>query len=72
MIKNIEFRSARNVFQSKLKEHLKKIKSSSKIMVFANKTANLYEMSKEEYTKLINDNVTYRKTTREKKKIGKK
>ena len=26
-------------------------------MVFADKTTNMYEMSKDEYTKLINDNV---------------
>ena len=34
-------------------------------MVFADKTTNMYEMSKDEYTKLINDNVTktYQKTT---------
>ena len=34
-------------------------------MVFADKATNMYEMSKDEYTKLINDNVTktYQKTT---------
>ena len=33
-------------------------------MAFADKTANMYEMSKEEYAKFINDNVTktYQKT----------
>ena len=58
LIKNIEFRDNRNVFQTKLKEDLKKVKLSGKIMVFADKTTNMYEMSKDEYTKLINDNVT--------------
>ena len=74
MITNIEFRSVRNVFQSKLKEDLKKVKSSGKITVFADKIANMCEMSKEEYAKLINDNVTktYQKTTTPtKKKIDK-
>ena len=74
MITNIEFRSVRNVFQSKLKEDLKKVKSSGKITVFADKIANMCEMSKEEYAKLINDNVTktYKKTTTStKKKIDK-
>ena len=41
MITNIEFRSVRNVFQSKLKEDLKKVKSSGKITVFADKIANM-------------------------------
>ena len=42
MITNIEFRS---VFQSKLEEDLKKVKSSGKITVFADKIANMCEMS---------------------------
>ena len=60
MIKNSDFRSVRNSFQYKLKEDLKKVQSSSKIMVFAEKTA-----SEEEYARLINDNLTktYQKTT---------
>ena len=47
MVKNIEFQGNRNNFQSKLKDDLKKVKTSGKIMVFADKTANMYEMSKE-------------------------
>ena len=58
MVKNIEFQGNRNNFQSKLKDDLKKVKTSGKIMVFADKTTNMYEMSKEDYVKLINDNVT--------------
>lgn len=47
-----------------MEEDLKKFKSSDKIMVFADKTANKYKMSKEEYAKHLND-VTkmYQKTT---------
>ena len=64
IIKNTAFRSVRNVFQSKLNKDLTKVKSSGKTMTFADKTANMYEMSKEEYAKFINDNVTktYQKT----------
>ena len=47
MVKNIEFQGNRNNFQSKLKDDLKKVKTSGKIMVFADKTTNMYEMSKE-------------------------
>ena len=56
--KNIEFQGNKNNFQFKLKDDLKKVKTSGKIMVFADKTANMCEMSKEDYVKLINDNVT--------------
>ena len=61
---NIAFRSVRNVFQSKLNKDLTKVRLSGKIMAFADKTANMYEMSKEEYAKFIDDNVTktYQKT----------
>ena len=64
IIKNIAFRRVRNVFQSKLNKDLTKVRLSGKIMAFADKTANMYEMSKEEYAKFIDDNVTktYQKT----------
>ena len=74
MIKNIEFQSVRNIFQSKLKEDLKKVKPSGKIMVFASKTADMCKTSKEQCAKLINDNVIkmYQKLTAStKKKINK-
>ena len=74
LITNIEFRSVRNVFQPKLEEDLKKVKSSGKVTVFADKIANMCEMPKEEYAKLINKNATktYQKTTTPtKKKIDK-
>ena len=74
MIKNIEFQSVRNIFQSILKEDLKKVKPSGKIMVFAHKTVDICKMLKVECAKLINDNVTktYQKTAAStKKKINK-
>ena len=69
IIKNIESRSVRTVLQSKLKDNLRKVKSSGKITVFANKTADMYEMSKEEYDQLINGNVN--RTETKKQKAGK-
>ena len=45
IIKNIEFQGNRNSFQSKLKDDLKKVNTSGKIMVFADKTTNMYESS---------------------------
>ena len=64
MIKNIEFRRVNNDFQSKLKDDIKKISSSNNVFVFADKTANMYELSKDQYDKLLRDNITstYRKT----------
>ena len=42
---------------------LKKIKSSKNVQVFANKTANLYEMSQDQCNYLLKNNITktYRK-----------
>ena len=64
MIKNIEFRRVNNDFQSKLKDNIKKISSSNNVFVFADKTANMYELPKDQYDKLLQDNITftYRKT----------
>ena len=53
MVKNIEFKGNRNNFQSKLKDDLKKVKTSGKIMVFVDKTTNMYEMSKEDYVMIM-------------------
>ena len=48
---------------------------SGKILLFADKIANIYEMLKQEYAKLINDNATktqQKKTTSTEKKTDKK
>ena len=37
---------------------MKNIQSSNDLLVFADKTANLYEMNKDQYNKLLHDNVT--------------
>ena len=63
MIRNIEFRKARNDFQDKLKEDINKIRSSKNLFVFADKSTNLYEMSDTKYNRLLSNNITsnYRK-----------
>ena len=58
MIKNLEFKTINNNFQSKMREDLRNVKTSGKLMVFADKTNNIYEILKDEYVKLVNDNVT--------------
>ena len=47
MLENIKFRHVSNSFQSKLRKDIKKINSSTKAIIFADKTRNLYEMEKD-------------------------
>ena len=49
MIHNIEFKTGQNNLQKTLKSHLKKIQSSKNVLLFANKTTNLYKMSPDHY-----------------------
>ena len=48
-----------------MKEDISKIKESPNVLVFADKTTNIYQMSPSKYNKLLNDNVTktYKKST---------
>ena len=55
LVKNIEFKSVKNKFQQKLNGDLKNIRNSKNLFVFADKTNNLYEMSKENYNKLLHE-----------------
>ena len=52
------FKQVRNAFQDKLRRDVKSINSSKKVLVFADKTRNLYEMDKGQYEKLLRENVT--------------
>ena len=58
LIRNIKFRKIRNTFQEKLKEDIKLIKDSHKTMTFADKTSNMYRLTKEQYDKLIMNSIT--------------
>ena len=64
MIENLRFKKVRNSFQDKLKRDVKKINSSDKVLVFADKSRNVYELEKPEYEKLLRENITksYRKS----------
>ena len=63
MIRDVKFTKRRDQFQSQLHDDVKAIRTSNKVLVFADKTSNLYEADKEDYTKLLRDNITktYRK-----------
>ena len=73
--KNIKFRNARSDFQTALQEDIRLIHNSKKTMTFADKTSNMYRLTKEEHNKLLRNAVTskYKKTnTKIKDKINKK
>ena len=58
MIKTIKFRPICNNFQSMLKRDVKEINSSKTLFVPSHKTTNLYKVNKQDYKKLLLDNVT--------------
>ena len=58
LLENIKFRDTKNHFQENLANDLKKINSSDKIFVFADKTRNIYETSLDTYNKLLHENIT--------------
>ena len=57
------FIKVRNDFQYKLKQNIELIRSLKNVLVFADKSTNLYELSNESYEKLLHDNTrqTYKK-----------
>ena len=55
---NIQFSPRRDAFQRKLATDVKEINNSPNVLVSADKTTNLYSMSKEAYVKLLGENVT--------------
>ena len=58
MIESIKFRYSQNKVQKKLKEDLKLINSSKNIFFSADKTQSFYGITKEDYEKIIHENVT--------------
>ena len=64
MARNIEFRNKSNEFQQKLSAVINLIRSSPNLLIPADNTTNLYEMSAKNYNKLLHDNIakSYKKT----------
>ena len=58
MVKNIKFRKTHDQFQSQLNEDIKKINSSTKAFIPADKTTNLYELDKAQHDKLLQNSIT--------------
>ena len=58
MVKSLKFRDVKDSFQRELNEGIRKIRSSPTVYVFAGKTNNIYEMSKDHRQNLLHDNIT--------------
>ena len=66
MVHNIEFRSVRNNFLSKLKDDANVFNNTKEVLVNADKSTNTYKMNKNAYNKDLTENTTktYKKTTK--------
>lgn len=53
MIKSLKFRNFQDHFQTKIKNDILKIQTSANVFVFADKTANLYEILPNDYKWLL-------------------
>ena len=74
MIHSIEFKTVRNEFLNKLQKDVENIRSSKNMLIFADKSTNIYEVSREHYEKLHHDSITQtykRATPGTKRKIDK-
>ena len=58
LIRKIEFRNVNNDFLKKLDDDLKEIRKSKNLFIPADKTNNMYEISPNEYEKLLKENIT--------------
>ena len=68
--KNIKFQKVKSQLQNKLKEDIKKINQSDKTLTFADKSSNMYRLTKEKYVKMRRNAITstYKKTNNNIKK----
>ena len=58
MVSNVKFRKVEEPFLNNVAEDLKKVNSSENILIFADKTKNIYETTCETYNKLMTENIT--------------
>ena len=58
MIQNIKFKPYNNELQRKLLQDTKTIQANNKILVKADKTTNFYRLENDEYSKMLQNNVT--------------
>jgi len=58
LIESVSFRRVTDPFQNQMKEDIHRIRQSDKMLVEADKTRNIYSVDKEQYQKIIDNNVT--------------
>ena len=58
LVNTLRFRKTKSKFQKKLSEDIKSINNDPKTLTFADKTSNMYKITKEEYNKLLHDSIT--------------
>ena len=58
IVKNLELIKMKDEFQDRLKEDVKKINVSPNILIFADKTSNIYEQNPEEHRKILKEHIT--------------
>ena len=58
MIQKVSFKTTNNPFQDTLRHDIDHIKESKDLLIFADKTRNLYDLDRDSYMKLLTNNVT--------------
>ena len=71
VVTSLKFRKLNDSFQGKMKSDILDISSSPNVLIFRDKTSNLYKAAPQEYNKLLKDNITksYKKSTDRLEKI---
>ena len=57
LLKNVKFPTVHNQLKRTLKSDIKSIQQSSKTLTLADKTSNMYRVTKEEYNKMRKNNL---------------
>ena len=58
LVYKLKFRKIKSNFQKQLKENVRVIKQSNKVLIFTDKTSNIYELDLDEQKKLTTEVVT--------------
>ena len=58
LISNIKFRKINDEFLNNIGKDMKTVASSNNVLIFADKTRNIYKSSPETYHKLLSENIT--------------
>ena len=58
LVQNVQFNDNSNDFQKKLNQDRKEISKNERLLVAADKTTNFYKVKREDYNKLLDNNIT--------------